>query len=298
MGVGDLTAAFAQALNVHEHARLSFEPTRTGVLSWNTYAPQGRIAFRLLRVQTPATSWYDYAEWHASGRKSFSISSAVDGVRVDIDVITAELPFDGIEVRAEDVDFNLVAFAATVRNRPSLPYGRDAIILDVPSLSQYGASDERGWCSPASLAMVNAYHGIAQTLEETARAVMDRAYNGTGNWAFNVAYSGSLGLRAVVAYLPNLDAAQRLIERGLPVIISYSWSDGELPGAPLPHSDGHLVVLCGFTAQGDCAINDPAAPSVRVVYPRASVEHLWQRSGGAAYVIAPVGIDYLSVLTS
>ncbi len=30
---------------------------------------------------------------------------------------------------------------------------------------------------------------------ETARAVFDRAYNGTGNWVFNVAYSGRLGLR-------------------------------------------------------------------------------------------------------
>ena len=83
----------------------------------------------------------------------------------------------------------------------------------MPARSQYVKENERGWCSAASLSMVNAYHGIDVSVEETARAVFDRAYNGTGNWAFNVAFSGSLGLRGVVAHFRNLDHAQRLIER-------------------------------------------------------------------------------------
>lgn len=297
MGVADLTS-YAQALDVHETASLRFEPTRTGVISWNTYAPSGRIAFRILRAGSPASSWFDYAEWHTSGRKSFSPQSDREAVRVDVDVVSADQPFDGIELRADAVDFNLVAFASPVREKPSLPYARDALILDVPAYTQYLVEGERGWCSPTSIAMVNSYHGIDIGVEETARGVADRAYNGTGNWAFNVAYSGSLGLRAVVTYLQNLDQAQRLIERNLPVIISYSWSSGELPGAPLEHSDGHLAVLCGFTATGDCAMNDPAAPLVRVVYPRASIERIWQRNNGVAYVIAPVGVDYVDILTS
>jgi len=71
-----------------------------------------------------------------------------------------------------------------------------------------------------------------------------------------------------------------------------------LPGAALPHSDGHLAVLCGFTRDGDCAINDPAAPNVRVVYPRAAIERIWQRNDGVAYVVAPAGIEYADVLTA
>jgi hypothetical protein len=144
--------------------------------------------------------------------------------------------------------------------------------------------------------MLHAYHGIDVPVDETARAVFDRAYNGTGNWTFNVAYSGSLGLHAVVAYLQNLDQALQLIERNVPIALSYSWRDGELPGAPLEHSDGHLAVLCGFTATGDCAVNDPAATNVRVVYPREALEKVWQRNDGAAYVVAPNGIDFASVL--
>jgi hypothetical protein len=297
MAMADLSA-FTETANARERAQLFFEPARTGVISWNTYAEDGRLRFRLLRSHRPATQWYDYAEWHPAGRTSFSARNDAEGVRVDVDVITADQPFDGIELHADGVDFNLLAFSSPVRSAPSLPYGGSAMILDVPAYSQFVVGGERGWCSPASLAMVNAYHGIGLTVQDTARAVMDCAYNGTGNWAFNVAFSGSLGLRGVVAHLQNLDHAQRLIERNLPVILSYSWSAGELPGAPIERSNGHLVVLRGFTACGDCVINDPAAPGVRVVYPRTAIETLWQRNNGVAYVIAPVGVDYASVLTS
>jgi hypothetical protein len=287
---------FTQTLNVRGGATLRFEPVRGGVISWNTLAPSGTLRFRVLRAGTPASAWYDYAQWQPSGRKSFSPQSDRDGIGVDVDVLGAEQPFDGIELFGEDLDFNLLAFAAPQRPEPSLPYSREAMILDVPARTQYVREEERGWCSAASLSMVNAYHGIDRPVEETAFAVIDRAYNGTGNWAFNTAFSGSLGLRAVVAYLQNLDQAAQLIERNVPVIISYSWREGELPGAPLPHSDGHLVVLRGFTENGDCAINDPAAPGVSVVYPRRAIEAIWQRNNGVAYVIAPAGIDYESVL--
>ncbi|MBV9332567.1 MAG: C39 family peptidase [Candidatus Eremiobacteraeota bacterium] len=287
-------AAFAQQLRASESAQLFFEPARSGVLSWNTHAPSGRLSFRLLRARRPASDWLDHTEWRPAGAKSFSPEH--EGTRVEIDVIRAVQPFDGIEVRARGVEFELLAFSSPVRARPSLPYAREALILDVPARSQYIVEEERGWCSPASLTMIHAFHGIEGQVDETARAVFDRAYNGTGNWSFNVAYSGRLGLRAVVAHLANLDHAQRLIERNLPLAISYSWSEGELPGAPLPHSDGHLAVLCGFTRDGDCAINDPAAPNVRVVYPRAAIERIWQRNEGVAYVVAPVGVEYADIL--
>jgi hypothetical protein len=297
VAVEDLSAAaFAQTHDVEDGAKLFFEATRTGVLSWNTHAPSGRIAFRLLRAHQVDGDWLDHSEWQRDG--ATSLSPTHDGTRVDVDVITAAQPFDGLELRAPGVRFELLAFSSPVRSQPSLPFAKDARILDVPARSQYAElRGERGWCSPASLSMIHAYHGIDLPLDQTARAVFDRAYNGTGNWVFNVAYSGRLGFRGVVAHLRNLDQAQRLVERNLPLAISYSWAPGELPGAPLPHSDGHLVVLCGFTRNGDCAINDPAAPNVRVVYPRAAIERIWQRNDGIAYVVAPVGVEYADLLT-
>ena len=287
-----------QALNARSRARLHFEPVRRGVLSWNTYARSGTLRFRLLRAGEAASDWYDYVHWTGDGRKSYSPQSDREGIAVDTDVISAKTPFDGIDVAGGDEDFHLIAWSSPQRAQASLPYAREAMILDVPSRSQYVIEGERGWCSPASLSMVNAYHGIDRSVEETAQAVLDYAYNGTGNWSFNTAFSGSLGLRACVAYIRNLDQAAQLIERNLPIVISYAWREGELPGAPLPHSGGHLAVLRGFTSSGDCAVNDPAAPGVAVVYPRRALEAIWQRNDGVAYVIAPVGVEYADILNS
>lgn len=277
-------------------ATLTFEPTREGVLSWNTFTESGVLAFRLLRAHVPATPWLTHVEWSAEGRLSHSPMH--EDVRVDVDVIRSTQPFDGIEVRAPDVEFNALMFATPVRNEPSMPYMGDARILDVPARSQFVVEGERGWCSATSISMLNAYHGIDYDVPSTAAAVFDRAYNGTGNWSFNVAFSGNLGLRAAVVYLRNLDHAQQLIEAGIPLAISYSWSGAELPGAPIEHSDGHLVVLCGFTSNGDCAINDPAAPKLRVVYSRSAIENIWLRNKGIAYAIAPVGLDFVSIVNA
>jgi hypothetical protein len=277
-------------------AALIFETAREGVLSWNTFADRGLLEFRLLRAHVPATDWLAYAEWTSEGRKSFSPQH--EDVTVDVDVIRSAQPFDGIEVCAAGVEFNALYFAAPDRTEPSLPYAAPARVLDVPARSQYALEGERSWCSPASLSMLNAYHGLDFDVQTTARAVFDRSYNGTGNWSFNVAFSGSLGLRAAVVYLRNLEHAQRLIENGVPIAISYSWQGDELPGAPLEHSDGHLAVLCGFTANGDCAMNDPATPNVRAIYPRAAIEKIWQRNNGVAYAVAPAGLDFVSIVNS
>jgi hypothetical protein len=68
-----------------------------------------------------------------------------------------------------------------------------------------------------------------------------------------------------------------------------------LPGAPLDASDGHLVVVRGFTLAGDPLINDPAAPDVAVSYPRAAFERCWLGHGGVALLVAPaVRLDALA----
>ncbi|MDQ2992130.1 MAG: C39 family peptidase [Candidatus Eremiobacteraeota bacterium] len=273
---------------------LAFEPALEGVLSWNALATSGSLSFRLRRDGTPATPWLEYAHWGPAERWSFA--SRADGVRVETDVIRADEPFDGVDLHGDDLDFALLAFATRPVSQPSLPYARDAFVLDVPARSQYVIESERGWCSAASLSMLHAYHGIDISVQETAAEVYDTAYRGTGNWAFNMAFSGRLGLRGVVAYLDGLDRAQRLIERSLPIAISYRGSEGELPDAPLEHSDGHFVVLCGFTSNGDCVVNDPAHPDLRAVYPRAAIERIWQRGGGVSYIVTPNGLAYADVL--
>jgi len=277
-----------------EDATLYCEPTREAIVSWNTSAPCGELYVQILRAHRPDGSWLPHAHWSSTGRHSFSAKDR-DTV-IETDVLRTQLPFDGVRVHAKDVQFDRVALATPVQNGPSRATHAPALELDVPRRSQY-VGDERGWCSPASLSMVHAFFGCDLDVATTARAVFDYAYNGTGNWAFNVAFSGALGLQAVVAYLRNFDQARRLLELDVPVILSYSWRSGELPGAPLAHSDGHMAVLRGFDRDGNCLLNDPAHEAVRVTYPRQELEHIWLRNKGVSYIVAPRELSLAALLS-
>ena len=72
-------------------------------------------------------------------------------------------------------------------------------------------------------------------------------------------------------------------------MVSVAYPDGALRGAPTRGTDGHLLVVCGFTDTGDVVVNDPAAPterSVRRTYARSELERAWlDGSGGLVYVM-------------
>ncbi len=185
------------------------------------------------------------------------------------------------------------------------------VVLDVPQYSQmvhrgelpqYGGGGE-AWCSPTSTAMVLGYYGRLPSaasfawvgpradpwVDEVARRTYDVDYEGTGNWPFNTAYAASRGLHAFVTRLRSLREAESLVAAGIPVIASLSFSSGALAGAPISATNGHLLVIVGFTTTGDVVVNDPAASSssgVRRTYDRAQLEAAWLGgSGGTAYVI-------------
>jgi hypothetical protein len=190
--------------------------------------------------------------------------------------------------------------------------------LPVPAYSQevhvghYPQWDNGGeaWCSPTSTAMVVDFWGAGPTAAETAwvtppvdpqvdftaRNVFDYTYDGAGNWPFNTAYAASRpGLRGFVTRLRSLTEAEAFIAAGIPLVVSVSFSKGELKGAGYS-TNGHLMVIRGFTATGDVIANDPAShliaddTQVRVIYDREQFENVWvPHSGGIAYVIAPAG---------
>lgn len=198
----------------------------------------------------------------------------------------------------------------------SVPLSSKAVSLAVPQYSQmihlgenpeYGGGGE-AWCSPTSLAMVLAYYGrlpAASTyawvptsyaqrwVNGIARSVFDHTYDGTGNWPFNTAYAGTRVSGAFVTRLADLRMAERFVRVGIPLIVSIRFDRGQLTGAPISSTDGHLLVLTGFTAAGNPIVNDPAAPSsktVRRTYNRAQFERAWLRgSQGTAYVVHTAG---------
>ncbi len=197
--------------------------------------------------------------------------------------------------------------------RTSRPLGVAAgKVLPVPEYSQmihrgeypqYGGGGQ-AWCSPTATSMVLGYYRKLPPPERyrwvdrrypdrfvahAARQVFDHSYDGAGNWPFNTAYAANLLHRAFVTRLADLRSAERLIAAGIPVVTSISFGPGELAGAPIGSTSGHLVVIVGFTRNGDPIVNDPAAPrnrDVRRTYRRGQFEAAWLRkSGGLAYVI-------------
>jgi hypothetical protein len=205
-------------------------------------------------------------------------------------------------------------FAATAsRDSPLWPavapdraaWGTDLV---VPQRSQmavrfrglgYGGGGE-AWCSATSTSMVLAYWakvlhrpGLNRSVPEVARSVYDATYDGTGNWPFNTAYAGEFGLTAYVVRLDSMSALEHWILSGVPIVISVAFGQGDLPGEPIGASDGHLMVVRGFTHSGDVVTNDPAAASdsgVRLIFNRAALERVWRNgSHGTAYVMYPAG---------
>ncbi len=261
------------------------EPATTAVVSWNTTAECGRIDLTVYRADGQVSTWLPYVEFSAAGRRS--LCGGDDVARISTDIIGSSVPMAAIEIRS-DAPLDAIAVSTPVHRRPSEP-ATVRSTLDVPVLSQYVAAhpDARGWCSPTSLAMLLAYWGKPHVLADVVSAVYDDRYGGTGNWAFNIAYASRFGLRAALTHLAGLDHAAAFIAAGIPLALSFSWSTGDLPNAPLDHSDGHLAVLRGFTRYGHPQLNDPAQPDILTTYDRKALERVWQAHGGAAFVAVP-----------
>ncbi|MBV8424931.1 MAG: C39 family peptidase, partial [Candidatus Eremiobacteraeota bacterium] len=251
-------------------AVLRCPPARRGVISWNTSIPEGSIAVRARFTDESWSASLPYVSWNSASRVSLGGRDA--RAHFEVDVLLTSQPFNAIEA---DASTKLDAFALATppegepQDRPLAP-----IELDVPRLSQYAGDPGRGWCSPASLAMLLGANGIGLDVPVAAAAIYDDAYHGTGNWAFNVAFASRLGLRAFVAYLRDLAHARLFLEQGVPIALSIAWKAGELRDPPLPESDGHILVLRGFDEHGDPIVNDPAQPTIRVVYPRTQFQQL------------------------
>lgn len=258
----------------------------SAVVSWNTSADTGHLELTVYRADGQVSGWLPYVAFSPGARRSFS--GRDDVARITTDIVESTVPMVAIEVRS-DVPLDALAVSTPVHRRSSEP-ATVRTALDVPALSQYLVThpEERGWCTPTSLAMLLAYWGKPHDIAHIVRNVYDDGYGGTGNWTFNLAYAARFGLRAVLTHLAGLDHAAGFIAAGIPLALSFSWASGDLPGAPLDHSDGHLAVLRGFTRHGHPQLNDPAQADIVTTYDRKALERVWQAHGGAAFAAVPL----------
>jgi hypothetical protein len=153
------------------------------------------------------------------------------------------------------------------------------------------ASSETSWVNPPE----------DPEVDYAARFVYDYHYHGAGNWPFNTAYAAERGLVADVTQLHNLREAEPFINHGIPLVASVAWSSNKLDTA-IKSTNGHLLVIGGFTGTGDVIAYDPASTTdadVRHVYDREQFERAWvPASGGIVYVVRPAGWPNTPSLTA
>ncbi len=290
------------------------------VPSWNAQTPPGTWIEVYARAQVAGrfTRFYNLGVWAQDGstveRHSVDAQRDEDAkVAVDTLVLGDAVPAaDAVQLRVRlfsahpaevtpTVTLAAVAASTTPQRPASASTGdptRWGKVLEVPTCSQRAYPDGgEVWCSPTSTSMVVGFWTKdTGPCEPRVRAavggVYDWVFDGHGNWPFNTAYAAAAaGLEGYVTRLAGLAEAERWTAAGVPLVVSYSWTEGQLPNAPVSSSEGHLGVLVGFDASGNPVMNDPAGASdgeVRRTYPRADFEALWlDHSGGTAYVIHP-----------
>lgn len=260
-----------------------------------------------------------WSEWFALGRLASEgwsspapVPAAVDAPGfVDVDTLKLKKKASAFRYRLKlkagkkPVRLRSVAVAVSDAESPAAPspfstgpWVRD---LGLAPRSQGDAQEKykHDICSPTSLAMVLEHWGHKLDLEAVAVAAQDRGSLLFGNWPANVAYAGSLGLEGRVARLESLAGLEEEIAHGRPVIVSVTFSEGELPNAPIKKTRGHVMVVGGFTAEGDVIAYDPAGKGkqgVRRVYPRAAFHKVWRgRKRGLAYLIGPTFLREFTV---
>lgn len=288
-------------------------PFDRAIVSWNGSAPPGgRLELDVRAwIAERWTQFYPLAVWSSTPegpRHSIPGHGDADG-GIETDTLRLTRCAEALQIcvrlvpgtSASPVLTGLAAILSDSRRTVAAQSSSSAIQeveLEVPRRSQQAfAEGARSWCSPVSVTMVLEYWGkrlgrpLADPVPLAALLTWDSAYQGAGNWPFNTAYASTKGLRACVTRLADLAEAAGYLRRSVPLVLSIGWDEGQLEGAHLPASRGHLVVLRGFTAEGDPIVNDPAAPDetqVRTIFPRASFEQAWLgHSGGIAYLIEP-----------
>ena len=295
-------------------------PYKNAIASWNAFTPAGswiEVQFRA-NYGGRWSKWYVLGIWAADTstvrRHSVREQKDADGTIGDDTFISLaeDSSTDKFQLRLRlfsadgkvlpHVSSAALAYSTAIPKSVTVSSGNPVLwnhCIDVPQFSQMVYPNGGSvWCSPTSTSMVLSYlenyrGEPAPRVHAAVDGVYDWVYDGHGNWPFNTAYASTFGCEGYIARFTSLARAEEYIAAGVPVIMSLAWKKGDLTNADVDQTNGHLVVLVGFDAQGDLIVNDPASPAnetVRRTYLRSEFEPLWLKSsGGTVYLIYPAG---------
>lgn len=273
-------------------------PVTEAIASWTARAPGGSQV--KIWAGRPGGRAYTFGPWtEAEGRTSVRNQKDAEG-EMQTDTLVLAQPTSALDVTitltgpAQLRDLHLVLTGALAPDDLPAYTAAWGSTLEPPRRAQMSYPNGGVLCSPASISMVLGYWAqvlgrpeLDADVPEVQQAVFDPGWGGTGNWPFNVAFGGSRsGLTGAVTRLRGIADAERFVARGIPVVCSVRYA--LLKGQPrAERGDGHLVVLVGFTPEGDPIFNDPGRNIVRLSYKRDDFRRAWEGSGRTVYLVYP-----------
>lgn len=290
------------------------------VVSWNAVTPPNSYLTAYIRVRSGGywSRRFTVCIWNSDNRpvKRTTIDPQEDDIaKMGSDTLFLKKQGDAFQVSAKlstldgrtypalkllSVDIvNSKAPKDRLHARKSV-WGK--VDLPVPEISQLSVPRGSVYCSATSTTMVLNYWAeklsrpdLAVKLQTGVDHIYDYEWGGTGNWAFNTAYAGEFeGMKAYVTRLRGIPDVEKWVAKGVPVTISIDYNViRERKGGRM----GHLMVLKGFTEDGQCIINDPyhkpeEGESARRIFSRKAFENSWLTnvgSLGTVYLIYPEG---------
>ena len=279
------------------------------IASWNVVLPKRACLAIEARAAYPGSlaQYYKLGLWSIDPREhprqSVAGQQDADGT-VSTDTLVLRRPARRLQIRLtmvadgsaeSELKFFGLSLTDTNGSPSELAPCREAWgkIIEVPERTQMIYPNGKTLCSPTTVSMLMAYWAqrlmrpeLDRPVPEIAAAIYDSQWQGTGNWPFNMAYAGSFpGIRAYVTRLSDISELEAWIARGFPVGLSVDYDRLRAKG---PGPNGHLVVLVGFTEQGDPIINDPGTSQhVRRIFPRRNLADAWSCSRNTVYLVYP-----------
>ncbi len=270
-------------------------PARTGV-----------VLETRVKVGEAWSPWLYVQSWGQTLTPPARVNKFEQG-EVEVDILELKAPASAYQLRVTLQSFSHDAAVSPLLRRASVCYSGDtgsppyrqplpadlnwARDLGVPFRPQGDASVPKPlWsqiCSPTCTTMVMEHFGKNLPTLDNAEAIFDPHYDMFGNWGRAVSRAGEQGFDAYLIRVRSLDDAKKYVAAGQPLIASIQFKKGEVEGFLYPQTAGHLIVIRGFTADGDAIVNDPASREKGngVIYKAAELEKAWFRPGGVAYVI-------------
>jgi hypothetical protein len=287
------------------------DSTIVELLEWSPRHPAHRLvpalsalapnlpAFRFELSVFSAGAWSPWVAGATVGNASLPPAAATTPALVaQIDEFVAAAPAERVRMilrvgaGAGDAPLTspwLVTLSAWSPVVPEASPARGSARLVVPALSQMEEDPaiRSRICSPTCVAMVLAYYGTRVAVADLAREIFHADLDIYGVWPSAVRAAGRRGIAGYLLRFPDWGAAEWCLAQGMPIIASLRYAAGELTGAAVAETSGHLLVLTGWSGD-DVLVNDPAAPTAAGVsrrYRLAELRRVWLERAGVGYVL-------------